>query len=78
MIPDGNGEFTDGMGMLVQKLNLGFAWRSWRYAAVIDNGNIEWITEEPGKMDDCPEDPYVNTTPEEVLNYVTNHVVALS
>ncbi len=78
MIPDGNGEFTDFMGMLVRKLNLGFAWRSWRYAAVIDNGNIEWIVEEPGKMDDCPEDPYELTTPEAVLNYVTNNVVALA
>lgn len=78
MIPDGNGEFTDGMGMMVRKLNLGFAWRSWRYAAVIDNGNIEWIAEEPGKMDDCPTDPYIETTPEKVLEYVTNHVVALA
>jgi peroxiredoxin len=66
------------MGMLVRKLNLGFAWRSWRYAAVIDNGNIEWLVEEPGKMDDCPEDPYELTTPEAVLNYVTNNVVALA
>jgi len=78
MIPDGNGEFTDFMGMLVRKLNLGFAWRSWRYAAVIDNGNIEWIVEEEGKMDDCPTDPYDLTTPEAVLNYVTSNVVALA
>lgn len=78
MIPDGNGEFTRLMGMEVTKLNLGFGSRSWRYAAVIDNGNIEWMTEEPGRCDDCTEDPYVNTTPEEVLNYVTNNVVALA
>ena len=78
MIPDGNGEFTRLMGMEVTKLNLGFGSRSWRYAAVIDNGNIEWMIEEPGRRDDCPEDPYVNTTPEEVLNYVTNNVVALA
>jgi len=78
MIPDGNGDFTDGMGMLVGKFNLGFAKRSWRYAAVIDNGVIEWMIEEPGREDNCPEDPYVNTTPENVLNYVTNNVVALS
>ena len=25
LIPDGNGDFTDGLGMLVQKFNLGFA-----------------------------------------------------
>lgn len=77
LIPDGNGDFTDGMGMLVDKSNLGFAYRSWRYAAVIDNGTIEWMVEEPGRSDNCPDDPYVETTPEKVLEYVTNHVVAL-
>jgi peroxiredoxin len=78
MIPDGNGEFTRLMGMEVTKLNLGFGPRSWRYAAVIDNGTIEWMVEEPGRCDECQEDPYVNTTPEAVLNYVTNNVVALA
>jgi peroxiredoxin len=70
LIPDGNAEFTIGMGMLVSKTNLGFGNRSWRYAAVIDNGNIEWIAEEPGRQNNATEDPYVATTPEEVLNYV--------
>lgn len=78
MIPDGNGEFTEGMGMIVEKFNLGFAFRSWRYAAVIDDGNIEWMVEEPGRRDNCPEDPYVVTTPENVYEYVSNHVVALT
>jgi peroxiredoxin len=78
MIPDGNGHFTDEMGMLVKKENLGFAYRSWRYAAVVDNGNIEWLVEEPGRMDNCPEDPYTETTPEKVLEYVSTHVVALA
>lgn len=78
LIPDGNGDFTDGMGMLVEKFNLGFAMRSWRYAAVIDNGVVEWMVEEPGRSDNCEEDPYVETTPEKVLEYVTNHVVALT
>ena len=41
MIPDGNGEFTGKFGMLVRKFNLGFAMRSWRYAAVINNGVVE-------------------------------------
>lgn len=78
LIPDGNGDFTDAMGMLVEKFNLGFAMRSWRYAAVIDNGVVEWMVEEPGRSDNCKEDPYVETTPEKVLEYVTNHVVALT
>lgn len=78
MIPDGNGEFTEGMGMLVVKDNLGFACRSWRYAAVVDDGKIEWLVEEPGHCDNATEDPYLETTPQKVLEYVTNHVVALA
>ena len=78
MVPDGNGEFTRLMGMEVTKLNLGFGYRSWRYAAVINDGEIEWLVEEPGKTDDCADDPYIETTPEKVLEYVTNHVVALA
>lgn len=69
-IPDGNGEFTDGIGMLVKKCNLGFGVRSWRYAAVVNNGEIEKWFEEPGRCDDCDEDPYVDTTPENVLSYL--------
>ena len=78
MIPDGNGEFTRLMGMEVTKLNLGFGFRSWRYAAVVDDGEIEWMVEEPGRCDDATEDPYIETTPEKVLEYVTNNVVALA
>ena len=70
LIPDGNGEFTSGIGMLVKKFNLGFAMRSWRYAAVIDNGLIEKMFVEPGKCDNADEDPYTETTPEKVLEYV--------
>ena len=35
LLPDGNGDFTRGMGMLVKKENLGFGLRSWRYSAFI-------------------------------------------
>jgi len=70
LIPDGNGEFTSGIGMLVKKFNLGFAMRSWRYAAVIDNGLIEKMFVEPGKCDNAEEDPYIETTPDKVLEYV--------
>lgn len=72
MIPDGNGQFTRLMGMEVAKTNLGFGTRSWRYAAVIDDGKIEWMVEESGRVDDCSDDPYVETTPEKVLAYLTN------
>jgi peroxiredoxin len=74
LIPDGNAYFTRSMGQLVTKTNLGFGERSWRYAAVVDNGVIEKLFEEPGKRDNAPEDPYVATTPEAVLDYVKSTV----
>jgi len=40
-LPDGNGAFTDGMGMLVDKSNLGFGQRSWRYSMLVRDGVIE-------------------------------------
>ena len=36
MLPDGSGRFTRLMGMLVDKDALGFGYRSWRYAMVVD------------------------------------------
>jgi len=70
MIPDGNGMFTGLMNQLVLKENLGFGYRSWRYAAVVDDGVIEKLWEEPGKEDNCPDDPYTTTDPETVLKYL--------
>jgi len=70
MIPDGNAMFTGLMNMLVTKNNLGFGLRSWRYAAVVDDGVIEKLWEEPGKVDDCEEDPYTTTDPETVIEYL--------
>lgn len=69
-IPDGNGEFTRDMGMLVNKSNLGFAYRSWRYAMVVNDGTIEWFGEEPGRVDNCETDPYGESSPEKVLEYL--------
>lgn len=70
VIPDGSGEFTEKMGMLVDKDNLGFGKRSWRYAAVIKDGVVEAWFEEPGKSDNHPDDPYGVSSPETVLEYV--------
>lgn len=70
MLPDGNAEFTAAMDMAVSKSNLGFGVRSWRYAMVIDDGEIEKIFEEEGKEDDCPTDPYDASNPETVLDYL--------
>ena len=68
MIPDGCGTFTSNMGMLVAKPKQGFGMRSWRYAAVINNGEVENWFEEPGFnnfSDD--DDPYTVSAPEYVL-----------
>ena len=70
MIPDGNGDFTRALGMEVEKLNLGFGKRSWRYAAVVKDGVIEKWFIEPGQVDNCPTDPYEVSDPDTVLNYL--------
>ena len=70
LIPDGTGEFTRKMGMLVHKDNLGFGMRSWRYAAINDDQQIEAWFEEPGFADNCPDDPYGETAPQSLLDFL--------
>jgi peroxiredoxin len=70
VIPDGSGLFTSQMNMLVQKDNLGFGVRSWRYAVIIDNGKIEKWFIEPGIEHNCATDPYSESSPETVLAYL--------
>ena len=67
---DGNGDFTVGMGMLCGKRNLGFGNRSWRYAMVVNDGKIEWMGVEPGYKDSAEDDPYGESSPEQVMNYL--------
>ena len=74
LIPDGNAYFTRSMGYLVNKSNLGFGDRSWRYAAVVDNGVIEKLFIEEGLRDNSDTDPYEISTPENVLEYVKSIV----
>lgn len=74
LIPDGNAYFTRGMGYLVNKSNLGFGERSWRYAAVVTNGIIDKMFVEPGMRDNADTDPYEESTPENVLEYVKTTV----
>ena len=52
MVPDGNGEFTEKMGMLVDKTDLGFGKRSWRYSMLVRDGVIEKMFIEPEKEGD--------------------------
>ena len=70
VIPDGSGQFTRQMGMLVDKDNKGFGYRSWRYAMIVNDGIIEKIFEEPGKSDNFGEDPYGESSPENVLMWL--------
>jgi thioredoxin-dependent peroxiredoxin len=71
LIPDGSGHFTRRMGMLVNKDHLGFGYRSWRYAMVVNDGVIEKWFEEPGINDaGLDEDPYGETDPARVLAYL--------
>lgn len=67
LIPDGSGEFTRKMGMLVSKDNLGFGMRSWRYAAIINDGVVEQWFEEEGYSDNAESDPYGVSSPQNIL-----------
>src|SRR5579862_3620460 len=66
LVPDGNGEFTEGMGMLVDKSDLGFGKRSWRYSALVKGGVIEKMFIEPDK----PGDPFEVSDADTMLSYI--------
>mgnify|MGYP001816531255 FL=1 len=70
MLPDGSATFTEGMGMLVKKDNLGFVERSWRYSMLVEDGEIQKVFSEPGKEDDCPTDPFEVSDADTMLNYI--------
>ena len=70
MLPDGNADFTRAMGMLVKKENLGFGDRSWRYSMVVNDGKIEKMFIEPGKVDNCPDDPFTCSDVDTLLDYL--------
>lgn len=73
LLPDGSGEFTRKMGMLVNKDNLGFGARSWRYSAVINDGEIEQMFVEPGFEDNCEDDPFEVSDADTMLRYLTGN-----
>jgi peroxiredoxin len=70
LLPDGSGHFTKGMDMLVDKDNLGFGLRSWRYSMLVEDGEVVKMFIEPGKMDNCPEDPFEVSDVDTMLNYL--------
>lgn len=65
-LPDGNGDFTRGMGMLVAKNDLGFGDRSWRYSMLVKDGVIEKMFIEP----DQPGDPFEVSDADTMLGYI--------
>ena len=65
-IPDGNGEFTGAMGMLVGKQDLGFGKRSWRYSMLVRDGVIEKMFIEPEQ----PGDPFEVSDADTMLSYL--------
>ena len=72
LLPDGNGEFTRKMGMLVDKRNLGFGPRSWRYSMYVEDGKIQQFFAEPWFQDDCPTDPFEVSDAETMMTYLKN------
>ena len=66
LLPDGNGEFTDGMGMLVDKSELGFGKRSWRYSMLVKDGVVHKMFIEPQK----PGDPFEVSDADTMLAFV--------
>ena len=70
MLPDGNADFTRGMGMLVKKENLGFGYRSWRYSMLVDDKNIVKLFGEPGQADNYSDDPFSVSDVDTMLNYL--------
>eukprot|EP00033_Pygsuia_biforma_P000191 GCRY01000240.1.p1 GENE.GCRY01000240.1~~GCRY01000240.1.p1 ORF type:complete len:239 (+),score=45.78 GCRY01000240.1:363-1079(+) len=70
LLPDGNGDFTQGMGMLVEKYDLGFGKRSWRYSMIVNNMVVEKMFVEPKK----PGDPYEVSDADTMLHYVDPNI----
>lgn len=71
-IPDGNGEFTEAMGLLVDKSDIGFGKRSWRYAMLVKNGVIEKMFIEPN----LPGDPFEVSDADTMLNYINPNALS--
>ena len=65
-LPDGNGHFSEGMGMLVDKEDLGFGKRSWRYSMLVKDGIVEKMFIEP----DQPGDPFEVSDADTMLGYI--------
>ncbi len=70
LLPDGSGRFTRMMGMLVDKDNLGFGFRSWRYSMLAVDGEIEKLFAEPEYGDNAADDPFEISDAQTMLDYL--------
>ena len=69
-VPDGAGEFSRRLGFLVDKSNIGFGMRSWRYSMIINNGLVEVMFVEPGLTDNAEGDPFEVSDVYTMLEYL--------
>lgn len=74
-LPDGTGEFTRKLGFLVEKNNLGFGMRSWRYSMVVTDGVVEMMWVEPGLEDNAQGDPFVVSDAQTMLDWLKENPV---
>jgi len=72
VVPDGTGAFAEGMGMLVDKSDIGFGKRSWRYSMLVKDGVIEKMFIEPNQ----PGDPFEVSDADTMLNYINPNAKA--
>ena len=69
-VPDGSGEFTRRLGFLVDKSNIGYGMRSWRYSMIINDGVVEVMFVEPGLNDNYNGDPFEVSDVYTMLEYL--------
>lgn len=72
MLPDGNGEFTRKMGMLVERMGQGMGMRSWRYSMLVEDGRISALFSEQGFGDNPPGVPVVVSGAQIMLDHLRN------
>ena len=73
-IGDGEGVFTQGMGMLVNKPGQGFGMRSWRYSMLVENGEVAKVFEEPGKNNASDDDdPFTVSDVNTMIKYLKDN-----
>ena len=70
LLPDGSGEFSRLMGMLVRKDNVGFGERSWRYSMLVEYGQVAALFSEAGKCDNAATDPFEVSDAATMLNHL--------